>query len=112
MKKEEYEKALEVIYRTNPLPFMTGNICAHPCMVNCMRNHYEDSVNIRGNKLIAAKNAYDNIISKISKQTSNGKKVAVVGAGPGGIAVSSFLARSAMTSKVLSGEQSFTRMIS
>lgn len=94
VKKEEYEKALDVIYKTNPLPFMTGNICAHPCMVNCMRNHYEDSVNIRGNKLIAAKNAYDNIISKISKQTSNGKKVAVVGAGPGGIAVSSFLARS------------------
>ena len=93
VKSGDFEKALEVIYRTNPLPFMTGNICAHPCITACMRNHYEDNVDIRGNKLLAAKNAFDKIVKNIKPVSQNGKTVAIVGAGPGGIAVASFLAR-------------------
>ena len=93
VKSGDFEKALEVIYRTNPLPFMTGNICAHPCTTACMRNHYEDNVDIRGNKLLAAKNAFDKIVKNIKPVSQNGKTVAIVGAGPGGIAVASFLAR-------------------
>ena len=93
VKNNDFDKALEVIYRTNPLPFMTGNLCPHPCEYNCMRNHYEDSIDIRGNKLLAAKNAFDNIIKTVNKPNSNGKTVGVVGAGPAGIAVASFLAR-------------------
>ena len=93
VKSGDFEKALEVIYRTNPLPFMTGNICAHPCTTACMRNHYEDNVDIRGNKLLAAKNAFDKIVKNIKPVSQNGKTIAIVGAGPGGIAVASFLAR-------------------
>ena len=93
VKNNEYEKALEVIYRTNPLPFMTGNICAHPCTTACMRNHYEDNVDIRGNKLLAAKSAFDKVIKNVKPVASNGKTVAVVGAGPGGIAVATFLSK-------------------
>ena len=93
VKNNEFEKALEVIYRTNPLPFMTGNICAHPCETACMRNQYEECIDIRGNKLIAARSAYDKIIKNVKKPASNGKTVAVVGAGPGGIAVATFLSR-------------------
>ena len=93
VKNNEFEKALEVIYRTNPLPFMTGNICAHPCTTACMRNHYDDHVCIRGNKLVAARNAFDKVIKNVKPVTSNGKTVAVIGAGPGGIAVASFLSR-------------------
>lgn len=93
VKNNEFEKALEVIYRTNPLPFMTGNICAHPCTTACMRNHYDDNVNIRGNKLIAAKNAFDKVIKNVKPAAKNGKTVAVIGAGPAGIAVASFLSR-------------------
>ena len=89
----EFAKALNVIYNTNPLPFMTGNICAHPCMENCMRNHYEDTINIRGNKLIAARKAFDEVVKNVKPKANNGKNVAVVGAGPGGIAVAAFLAR-------------------
>ena len=93
VKNNEFEKALEVIYRTNPLPFMTGNICAHPCTSACMRNHYEDNVDIRGNKLLAAKNAFDKVIKNVKPVAKNGKTVAVIGAGPAGIAVSTFLSR-------------------
>ena len=93
VKSGDFEKALEVIYRTNPLPFMTGNICAHPCTTACMRNQYEEGIDIRGNKLLAAKNAFDKVIKNVKPASPNGKTVAVVGAGPGGIAVASFLAR-------------------
>ena len=93
VKNNEFEKALEVIYRTNPLPFMTGNICAHPCTSACMRNHYEDNVDIRGNKLLAAKNAFDKVVKNVKPVAKNGKTVAVIGAGPAGIAVSTFLSR-------------------
>ena len=93
VKNNEFEKALEVIYKTNPLPFITGNICVHPCITSCMRNHYEENIDIRGNKLLASRKGFDKIIKNIKKTPSNGKKVAVIGAGPGGIAVSSFLSR-------------------
>ncbi len=93
VKNNEFEKALEVIYRTNPLPFMTGNICAHPCTTACMRNHYEENVDIRKNKLLAAKSAFDKVIKNVKPAVSNGKTVAVIGAGPGGIAVATFLSR-------------------
>ena len=93
VKNNEFEKALEVIYRTNPLPFMTGNICANSCAASCMRNQYEDNIDIRGNKLLAARNAFDKIIKNIKPVASNGKSVAVIGAGPGGIAVATFLAK-------------------
>ena len=91
--KKEYDKAFEVILRTNPLPFMTGNICPHPCETSCMRNHYEDPVDIRGNKLLATRNAYDNFIKSIKPVEKINKNVAIVGAGPAGIALSTFLSR-------------------
>ena len=93
MNKKEYDKAFEVILRTNPLPFMTGNICPHPCETSCMRNHYEDPVDIRGNKLLATRNAYDNFIKSIKPVEKINKNVAIVGAGPAGIALSTFLSR-------------------
>ncbi|MBR1455450.1 MAG: putative selenate reductase subunit YgfK [Lachnospiraceae bacterium] len=105
VKKGEFEKALEVIYRTNPLPFMTGNICAHPCTTACMRNHYEDNVDIRGNKLLAAKNAFDKIVKNIKPVSQNGKTVAIVGAGPGGIAAATFLSKEGFAVKVYDKEK-------
>ncbi len=89
----EYEKALDIILDKNPLPYITGTICNHACMAHCTRNYYESPVNIRKNKLIAAKKGYDSIISKIKVQKKNGKKVVIIGGGPAGIASAYFLAR-------------------
>ena len=105
VKKGEFEKALEVIYRTNPLPFMTGNICAHPCTTACMRHQYEDHVDIRGNKLLAARSAFDKVIKNVKPVSPNGKTVAVVGAGPGGIAVATFLSKSGFAVTVYDKEK-------
>ena len=93
-----YLDALKVIALKNPLPNITGTICAHPCMSRCTRRFYEDSVKIRSKKLTAAKEAGialekylgDKSLHDIRK---NGIKTAVIGAGPAGISSAFFLAR-------------------
>ena len=91
--EEKYADALRAILDKNALPFITGTLCAHNCMYKCTRNFYDESVNIRGTKLLAAENGYDEVIGEIRAGESNGKKVAIVGGGPAGIAAAYFLAR-------------------
>ena len=89
----KFQEALEVILDKNPLPFMTGNICTHTCQSACTRNHYETDVQIRTNKLIAARSGYDAVLPGLKQEGSVQKKVGVIGAGPAGISAAFFLAR-------------------
>ena len=89
----KFKEALEVILDKNPLPFMTGNICTHTCQSACTRNHYETDVQIRNNKLIAARGGYDTVLPGLKQEGAVQKKVGVIGAGPAGISAAFFLAR-------------------
>ncbi len=90
----KYEEALEIITRRNPLPFITGTICSHRCQDKCMRNAYDESVYIRAQKLKAAKGGFDSLLPKLKPGAPvGGKKVAVVGGGPAGMAAAFFLGR-------------------
>ena len=89
----EYEKALRLIVEKNPLPFITGTICPHHCADKCTRNFYEESVRIRRAKLTAAENGFDALLKDCKPAAPNGKRVAVVGGGPAGMAAAFFLAR-------------------
>ncbi len=93
VKAGKFEEAFRVIIDKNPLPFMTGTICTHTCQTACTRNFYEESVQIRRNKLIAAKNGFDAVLPTLAPGQACGKKVAIVGAGPAGIAAAFFLGR-------------------
>ncbi|MBO6150182.1 MAG: putative selenate reductase subunit YgfK [Clostridium sp.] len=86
-------EALRVILDKNPLPFITGNICTHACQTACTRNFYETPVQIRNNKLAAARGGYEEVYASLAPGKACGKKVAVVGAGPAGIASAYFLGR-------------------
>jgi len=89
-----YKEALEVITDKNPMPFTTGTICYHQCMNKCTRNFYEEPVAIRSAKLEAAEKGYYDLMKEIKPAAVNsGRKVAVVGGGPAGIASAFFLAR-------------------
>ena len=72
---------------------MTGNICTHTCQSACTRNHYETDVQIRTNKLIAARSGYDTVLPGLKQEGAAQKKVGVIGAGPAGISAAFFLAR-------------------
>ena len=94
MLEEEPEKALRIILERNPLPFITGTICPHHCGDKCMRNYYEDTLRIRETKLQAATQAMDQVLPTLKPgEKKDGKKVAVIGAGPAGLAAASFLGR-------------------
>ena len=94
MLEEEPEKALRIILERNPLPFITGTICPHHCGDKCMRNYYEETLHIRQTKLEAAGRAYEAVLPTLSAgEKKCGKKVAVVGAGPAGLAAAAFLGR-------------------
>ena len=93
-KKGLYNEALELIVQKNALPFITGTICAHHCMGKCSRNFYDESVQIRATKLIAAEKGIDALMASIKKPAPvAGKKAAIIGGGPTGIAAAYFLGR-------------------
>ena len=91
----QYNRALELIYLKNPLPQITGYICTHQCMYNCTRLDYEGAVGIREVKRIAAEHGKvtyrTNKISSVTELLDT--KVAVIGAGPAGLSVAYFLAK-------------------
>lgn len=87
-----YLEALEVIVAKNPLPFITGTLCNHRCMTKCTRIDYDESVEIRGAKLVAAQKAYGELMDKMKTPVINSSfKVAVIGGGPAGLAAAYFL---------------------
>ena len=101
----KYAEALRVILEKNALPFITGTLCAHNCMTKCTRNFYEEPVNIRGTKLVAAENGYEEVINEIKAANANGKKAAVVGGGPAGMAAAYFLGRAGVDVTVFEKEE-------
>ncbi len=87
-------EAMQVITEKNPLPFITGTICAHNCMNKCTRNFYEDPVHIRNAKLTAAEGGFEELMKNLKAgEPATGKKAAIVGGGPAGMAAAFFLSR-------------------
>ncbi|MCC8026167.1 MAG: putative selenate reductase subunit YgfK [Clostridium sp.] len=102
----KFEQALDVILNKNPLPFITGTICAHNCMSKCTRNFYETPVNIRRTKLEAAEEGFEAVIARLkAPEIATDKKAAVVGGGPAGLAAAYFLARGGMKVTVFEKEK-------
>ena len=64
-------------------------------MTKCMRNYYDEPVNIRATKLVAAEKGYDAYMSKITPPApvTDGRKVAVIGGGPTGMSAAYFVGR-------------------
>lgn len=105
----KYTESLQVITDKNPLPFITGTICAHPCMNKCTRSFYDTTIYIRGEKLKAAEAAYNEILAQIKKETAtrnNGKKnaenmrLAIIGAGPAGLSAAYLASREGIETTV------------
>ena len=105
--EEKYEEAMEVITEKNPLPFITGTICAHNCMSKCTRNFYETSVHIREMKLKAAENGYEALLEKLPvPAVTKAGKAAVIGGGPAGMAAAYFLRKGGMEVTLFEAKES------
>ena len=83
-------QAMEVILRTNPQPGVTGSICEHPCTERCVRNYYDAPLLIREVKRFAFEHGH---VHAEHPGPPRGVTVAIVGAGPAGLAAAYYLAR-------------------
>lgn len=93
VQNSDFESALRIILDKNPLPFITGTICAHNCTSRCTKSFYGESVDIRKAKLLSAQKAYDKILPTIKQPETNGKRACVIGGGPAGMAAAYLLAK-------------------
>ena len=84
-----YADAIRLIRKDNPFPTTCGFICEHPCEARCRRNMMDDAINIRGLKRVAADFAGE--VPPPACAPSTGKKVAVLGGGPGGLSAAYYL---------------------
>ena len=105
-RKGLYGPALKLITEKNALPFITGTICAHRCQNKCSRNFYEESVQIRDTKLIVAQHGYGALMADIKlPEKVAGKKAAIIGGGPTGIAAAYFLGRAGIETTIFEREE-------
>ncbi len=84
--------SLERIRQQNPFPAICGRICPAPCERACIFHHEGSSISIRGLERYAADFGQPKLNKKISI-TTNGKKIAVIGAGPSGLSAAYYLAQ-------------------
>ena len=90
----DWKQAIEVLHSTNNFPEVTGRICPAPCEAACTLNIGHDAVGIKSIEHAIIDKAGENgwvVPQKAAKKT--GKKVAVVGSGPAGLAAAQQLAR-------------------
>ena len=89
-----WEEASRNLHSTNNFPEFTGRICPAPCEASCTLNIDDNPVTIKTIECAIVDRAWDNgwVKPEISA-TKTGKKVAVVGSGPAGLAAAQQLAR-------------------
>jgi putative selenate reductase len=96
-----YQAAFGIIAVDNTAPSITGTICGHPCQDRCTRVDYDDPLEIRRAKKMSADHAQESYIKSLRvPDLKTGSSVAVIGAGPAGIAVAVFLRRNGVAVKV------------
>jgi NADH-quinone oxidoreductase subunit F len=77
------DDAYQVLKATNPFPSVCGRVCGHPCQDKCRRQQLDDSLAIKDLKRFITDNAKKPAIERIP--VTKAEKIAVVGAGPGGL---------------------------
>lgn len=91
VREERYEDAVRLIRKDNPFPTACALICEHPCEARCRRRMIDSPVNIRGLKRVAVDHARANTVAIPPKAEATGKRVAIVGGGPGGLSAAYYL---------------------
>ncbi|MBT3207113.1 MAG: molybdopterin-dependent oxidoreductase [Bacteroidetes bacterium] len=94
IEKGLYSEAVALIKEVNPLPAICGRVCVRPCEIACRRNLLDEGspVGIDYMKRFAADQdlmSENHFIPEISPSTN--KKIAIIGAGPGGLSAAYFL---------------------
>lgn len=90
--KGNWRLAAEVLMQTNDFPEFTGRICPAPCEKTCVLSLHRSPITIRENEASALEHAFqEGYIKPRVPKVRTGKKVAVIGSGPSGLAVANQL---------------------
>jgi len=88
----EWRKAIDLLHITNNFPEFTGRICPAPCEDACVLTLHEAPVTIRENEAAITEMAFrEGYIQPKPPEIRSGKKVAVIGSGPSGLACADLL---------------------
>jgi len=94
VRRDRWRDALEVLHSTNNFPEFTGRICPAPCEAACTLNLIESPVTIKTIECMIIDRAWEKgWVKPEPPQKITGKKVAVVGSGPAGLACAQQLCR-------------------
>ncbi len=92
--RENTEEAYNILHSTNSFPEITGRICPAPCEKSCVLAIHEEPVTIRENECATVEQAFEGgLIVPRPPKYRTGKKVAVIGSGPAGLAAADLLNR-------------------
>ena len=90
----DWRQAIEVLHSTNNFPEFTGRVCPAPCEAACTLNVNDDAVGIKSIEHAIIDRAWaEGWVRPQPPQRQTGKRVAVVGSGPAGLAAAQQLAR-------------------
>ncbi len=90
--KGNWEEAISNLHETNNFPEFTGRVCPAPCESACTLNINNEPVTIRENEAAAAEKGFElGYIKPNPPKFRTGKKVAVIGSGPAGMACADLL---------------------
>ena len=94
VRRDRWQAALEVLHSTNNFPEFTGRICPAPCEASCTLNIDDNPVTIKSIECsIVDRGWEEGWIVPLAPSKKTGKRVAVVGSGPAGLACAQQLAR-------------------
>ncbi len=92
--RHQWERALEVLHTTNNFPEFTGRVCPAPCEASCTLNINNDPVGIKSIEHFIIDRGWDEgWVVPQPPAVRTGRRVAVIGSGPAGLACSQQLAR-------------------
>jgi len=89
----DYYEAFQTLMEDNPFPAIMGRVCVKPCETGCNRTHIDTTVNIHAVERYIGDEAIKQQWEIRNQVPPTGKKVLVVGAGPGGLAAAYHLAK-------------------
>jgi glutamate synthase (NADPH/NADH) small chain len=90
----DWKNAIDVLHSTNNFPEFTGRICPAPCEAACTLNVNDDAVGIKSIEHAIIDRAWsEGWVTPLPPKAKTGKKVAIVGSGPAGMAAAQQLAR-------------------
>jgi glutamate synthase (NADPH/NADH) small chain len=90
----DWKAAIDTLHSTNNFPEFTGRICPAPCEAACTLNVNDDAVGIKSiEHAIIDRAWHEGWVAPLPSATKTGKKIAVVGSGPAGLAAAQQLAR-------------------